>query len=200
MCHIANATLDWNVHKLLSVTSHMMWQKYENDTLGLIVNDNVSNFQMALTDQRKLQRYSFIPKCQCLNSFPSGVAPKSLPLADPCLPPVIQCSVLDGVQELVHIIPQHAPSTRASRASLLLPWGQRSNRGTEPQQRASSGGMESFTTGGWSLLVVNVCFSHLAGVIWMYVLRWTWQTKRCNLLSEFSLLDSAIYPETISES
>lgn len=56
---------------------------------------------------------------------------KSLHLADLCLPPVIQCSVLDIVQELVHIIHQHAPSTSVSRARLLLPWGQRSNRGKE---------------------------------------------------------------------
>ena len=34
--------------------------------------------------------------------------PKSLRLADLCLPPVIQRSALDAVQQLVHIIPQHA--------------------------------------------------------------------------------------------
>lgn len=64
--------------------------------------------------------FSFISKCQLFNSFPSGVAPKSLRLADLCLPPVIQCSVLDGLQELVHIIPQHAASKPARVRSQVV--------------------------------------------------------------------------------
>lgn len=115
------------------------------------------------------QRYSFISKYPHFNTFPSAAAPKSLHLADPCLPPVIQCSVMDRVQELVHIIPQHAPSNLTSRARLLLPWGQRSNRGTEPQQRASSGDW-IFQNERMKLSCsdMSVCFSHIAGFIWMY--------------------------------
>lgn len=64
--------------------------------------------------------FSFISKCQLFSSFPSGVAPKSLRLADLCLPPVIQCSVLDGLQELVHIIPQHAASKPARVRSQVV--------------------------------------------------------------------------------
>lgn len=92
-------------------------------TNGRAVNNNVSasNLQMALTEQKAAKIFHHTYKYQCFSSSPSGVAPKSLHLADLCLPPVIQCSMLDGVQELVHIIPQHAPSTRASRAWLLLP-------------------------------------------------------------------------------
>lgn len=118
---------------------------------------------------RKLKGHSFISKCHRFNSFPSGVAPKSLHLADLLLPPVIQCSVLDRVQQLVHIIPQHAPSTRASTARLLLPWGQQSNRGTERQQRASSGGWTFYDERmRLSCDDMSVCFSHFAGFIWMY--------------------------------
>lgn len=68
-----------------------------------------------------LKDASLFPSVYIHISVPSGVAPKSLRLADPCLPPVIQCDVLEEVQQLVHIIPQHAPSACDSAASLLLP-------------------------------------------------------------------------------
>lgn len=58
------------------------------------------------------------------------------------------------------------------RARLLLPWGQKGNRGTELQYRASSGA-ESFTE-KLSCLITSLCvcvcvrFSQIAGFIWMY--------------------------------
>lgn len=136
----------------------------------------------------ELQRYSFISKCWCFNSLPSGVAPKSLRLADLCLPPVIQCSVLDGLHELVHIIPQHAPSNRASVASLLLPWGQWSNRGTELQQHVSSGGWISQKLEDEALWLWCVCLFSLSRRVKLDVhLRRSWRRDRCTVLFEFSL-------------
>lgn len=119
---------------------------------------------------------------------------KSLHLADLRLPPVIQCSVLDVVQELVHIIPQHALSTFASSARLLLPWGQRSNR--ELSLIFQNGRMMLPRYDTSVSLTLQVSFA------WFFeqkqVLRCSWATKRRSVLFNFFLLH-IIYLDTVSE-
>lgn len=113
-----------------------------------------SNFEMSQT--RELRRLS---SWQRWNSFPSVVCAYISAFGWPvCSPPVIQCSVLGAFQELVYIIPQHAPSTRASTARLLLPWGQRSS---SRETDSASSGVDCFRMGGWSFLVMICLFISL---------------------------------------
>ena len=105
--------------------------------------------------------FPFISKCQLLNSFPSGVAPKSLHLADLCLPPVIQCSVLDGLQELVHIIPQHAASEPRARVRSQVCCCHEDGEATGEVRRSNTlpPEAECLRMGGWSSLVMMMCLS-----------------------------------------
>ena len=120
--------------------------------------------------EKKIQKYFFISKSQCSKSFPSVVAPKSLHLADPCLPP---CHPVQragwGPGASAYNPPACTKHLPRLEARLLLPWGQRSNRGTELQKHASTG-VEQFQNERMKLSCyhTSVCLSHVAGFIWMY--------------------------------
>lgn len=107
--------------------------------------------------------------------------------------------MLDGVQKLLHIIPQHAQSTQASVQSEVA---------VAMQRAKQQGNWAAATRFRWSRKILNKrmklsrcdmshCFSHITGFIWMYF----WATTGADRTKDVpcTLKSLHLYEDTSSE-